>query len=297
MGSIDTESLGRRIIAHPFVLMIISAVMVIGSVIGIGIIGNQIHRQVGGNMWLSLGLSCAVAVVATGVYWLFVRYVERKPVTDLATGGALREWGTGVVLGFAAMALSIGVIAVLGGYVITGTNPVSVLVPVLGMAIMAGVWEEILFRGILFRFTEQWLGSWFALVFTSALFGLAHIANPAATWLSSAAIALEAGILLGALYMLTRRLWAVIGLHMAWNFTQGGIFGVAVSGGETRGLIASQMQGHPLLTGGDFGAEASLPAMVVCTAMGLAALFLAWQRGHFVSASWQRFKSGRGARD
>ena len=297
MGAIDTESLGRRIIAHPFVLMIISAVMVIGSVIGIGIIGNQIHRQVGGNMWLGLGLSCAVAVVATGVYWLFVRYVERKPATDLATGGALREWGTGVVLGFAAMALSIGVIAVLGGYVITGTNPVSVLVPVLGMAIMAGVWEEILFRGILFRFTEQWLGSWFALVFTSALFGLAHIANPAATWLSSAAIALEAGILLGALYMLTRRLWAVIGLHMAWNFTQGGIFGVAVSGGETRGLIASQMQGHPLLTGGDFGAEASLPAMVVCTAMGLAALFLAWQRGHFVSASWQRFKSGRDARD
>lgn len=297
MSAIDTESLGRRIIAHPFVLMIIAAVMVIGGVIGIGIVGNLIHRQVGDNDLVGLGLSVAVALVAMGVYALFVRFVERKPLSDFATAGALREWGLGLVLGTGAMTLSIGVIAALGGYSINGTNAVTVLIPVLGMAIMSGVWEEILFRGILFRFSEQWLGSWAALAFTSALFGLAHISNPGATWLSSAAIALEAGILLGAIYMLTRRLWAAIGLHMAWNFTQGGIFGVAVSGGETKGLLASQMHGHELLTGGSFGAEASVPAIVVCTAMGLAALTLAIRRGHLVRMSWARFKSGRDAND
>jgi membrane protease YdiL (CAAX protease family) len=297
MSTIDTTSLGRRIIGHPLVLMIIAAVMVIAAVVATGFGATQIARMNGGNDALTLAAGTAIALTSMGAYWLFIRFVERKPATDLATGGALREWGTGLMLGFAAMALSIGVIAVLGGYVITGSNPLSVLVPVLGMAIMAGVWEEILFRGILFRFTEQWLGSWVALAFTSTLFGLAHIANPGATWLSSAAIALEAGILLGAIYMLTRRLWAVIGLHMAWNFTQGGIFGVAVSGGETRGLIASQMQGHELLTGGSFGAEASIPAIVICTAMGLAALFLAWQRGHFVAMSWSRFKTGQDSSD
>jgi membrane protease YdiL (CAAX protease family) len=297
MSAIDTESLGRRIISHPLVLMLIAAVMVIAAVIGTGFGATQLHFMTGPNDWLTLAAGSAIALTATGSYWLFVRYVERKPFADFARNGAAQEWGTGLLLGFAAMALSIGVIAVLGGYIITGSNPVSVLVPVLGMAIMAGVWEEILFRGILFRFTEQWLGSWVALAFTSALFGLAHIANPGATWLSSAAIALEAGILLGAIYMLTRRLWAVIGLHMAWNFTQGGIFGVAVSGGETTGLLASQMRGHELLTGGPFGAEASIPAMVICTAMGLAALFLAWKRGHIVGMSWARFKTGRDAND
>lgn len=296
MSNIDTLSLGRRVIGHPLVLMIIAAAMVIAAVVATGFSASQLHFT-GPNDWVTLGVGTAIGLASTGAYWLFVRYVERKPFSDFAGTGAVREWGTGLLLGFAAMALSIGVIAVLGGYVITGSNPVSVLVPVLGMAIMAGVWEEILFRGILFRFTEQWLGSWVALAFTSTLFGLAHIANPGATWLSSAAIALEAGILLGAIYMLTRRLWAVIGLHMAWNFTQGGIFGVAVSGGETTGLLASQMQGHELLTGGSFGAEASIPAMVICTAMGLAALFLAWQRGHFVGMSWQRFKTGRDATD
>lgn len=293
MSAIDTDSLGRRIIAHPLVLMLIALVMVVGSVIGISLIGNIIHRRMGDNDWVDLALSCSLAVVATFAYWLFTRFVERKPFSDFAPGGAIKEWGMGLFLGAAAMTLSIGVIAALGGYRVTGLNPAAVLIPALGMAIMSGVWEEIFMRGILFRFVEQWLGSWVALIFSAAFFGFAHMGNDNATLLSSVAIALEAGILLAAIYMLTRRLWAAIGLHMAWNFTQGGIFGVAVSGGDMKGLLANQMHGHELLTGGAFGAEASIPAIVVCTAMGLSALYLAWQRGHFVSMSWQRFKTGR----
>lgn len=293
MSRIDTESLARRIITHPLVLLIVATVMVVGAVVGDMVVGNMIHSETGDNVWVSLALSCSLAVVAPFAYWLFVRFVERKPFTDFAPEGAVREWVVGLLLGAGAMALSIGIIAAMGGYTVTGTNPASVLIPVLGMAIMSGVWEEIFMRGILFRFVEQWLGSWVALIFSAAFFGFAHMGNDNATVLSSVAIALEAGILLAAIYMLTRRLWAAIGLHMAWNFTQGGIFGVAVSGGEMKGILASQMQGHPLLTGGAFGAEASIPAMVVCTTLGLVCLALAWKRGHFISMSWSRFKTGR----
>lgn len=293
MNEIDTEKLGRRIIAHPLVLLFIALVMVVGSVIGFSIIGNLIHQRVGDSDGLGLILSVSGALVATLAYWLFVRFVERKPFSDFAGPGKLAEWGAGIGIGAGAMALTIAVIGLFGGYLITGTNPVAVLVPVLGMAIFSGVWEEIFIRGILFRFLEQWLGSWVALIFSAAFFGFAHIANDNATILSSVAIALEAGILLAAIYMLTRRLWAAIGLHMAWNFTQGGIFGVAVSGGEMRGLLSNQMPGSELLTGGAFGAEASIPAMVICTSIGLICLVLAWRHGRFVSMSWHRLKTGQ----
>ena len=114
--------------------------------------------------------------------------------------------------------------------------------------------EELLFRGILFRWIEEFAGSWAALVMTSALFGLAHIFNPNATWFSSFAIAVEAGVVLGGAYMLTRSLWLPIGLHAAWNFTQGEVFDVPVSGSAVHGLVQARLSGPPLLSGGSIRA-------------------------------------------
>ena len=79
--------------------------------------------------------------------------------------------------------------------------------------------------------------------------------NPEATWIAVLCIAVEAGVLLAAAYITTRRLWLPIGLHFAWNFTQGGIFGVPVSGFRVRGLLKSTLTGPELLSGGAFGAE------------------------------------------
>jgi membrane protease YdiL (CAAX protease family) len=151
---------------------------------------------------------------------------------------------------------------------------------------MAAFMEEILFRGILFRWIEEFAGSWAALAITSALFGLAHILNPNATWFSSLAIAVEAGLLLGGAYMLTRSLWLPIGLHAAWNFTQGEIFGVPVSGGAVHGLLKSRLTGPALLSGGGFGLEASLIALVIATAAGICFIWLAVRRGEVIGPSW-----------
>ncbi len=164
----------------------------------------------------------------------------------------------------------VGAIALLGGYHIIGERSASVILPVLTLAIGSGFTEELITRGLIFRLLEQWLGSWAALAISAGLFGAAHLANPNATLLAGTAIALEAGIMLGALYMLTRRLWAAIGLHMAWNFAQGGINGIPVSGFAMPGLLIDRPEGPALLTGGAFGAEASLPALVIATAFGIA---------------------------
>jgi uncharacterized protein len=267
----------KRIVAHPAFLLVVGFFL-----IAFALAGPQALAD--------LAISIATAASCIIVYLLFTRFIERQPTQDFASDGALKEWGMGAGLGFLAMAVTIGIIAALGGYHITGTNGPSVLVSVLSIAIVSGIPEEILLRGVVFRLLERWLGSIAALALSAALFGALHLGNPNSSWLAAFAIAIEAGILLGAIYMLTRRLWAAIGLHMAWNATQGGLFGVKVSGTNIDGLLTSTASGPEILSGGAFGAEASLPAMVVCTGLGLYILYLAYRKGHFVRMSWPRFK-------
>ena len=107
--------------------------------------------------------------------------------------------------------------------------------------------EEIAFRGVLLRITEEALGTWLALALSAAVFGAIHIFNPDATVVGGVFIAIEAGIFIGTLYILTRRLWVPLGLHAAWNFTQGGIFGIPVSGsGASAGLLSAEPIGPVL---------------------------------------------------
>lgn len=295
MSQSGFTALLRAFVGHPLVRLVLGLVVVVGTMLVAGIGWEYLVKPAAPGPWGKVLGSLVLAVLAMLAYAAFVRWIERRPVADFGRRGALREWATGVALGFAAISLAVAVIASMGGYRITGWNPPSVLVPVLSLAIFSGVVEEIISRGLMFRLLEEWLGSWAALALSALAFGLLHMANPNATLLAAAAISIEAGILLGALYMLTRRLWMAIGLHMAWNFTQGGVYGINVSGIEVQGLLFNTMQGPPLLTGGAFGAEASLPAIVICTSLGLWVLYLAHRKGRFVAASWHRFRTGRAA--
>jgi uncharacterized protein len=295
MNATSQKPLWRTVTGHPLFLMIAGFIVVMLSAVAAGATGNAAFGSLGHSGAEELALGILSAVFAVLAYLAFGRWIERREVNDLSMQRALPEWAFGAAVGAGAMAVTIGVIALLGGYRIIGQNSIAVLLPIAGIAFQSGFFEEVLLRGIVFRLTEKWLGSWIALGFSALLFGALHLANPNASPLAAFAIAIEAGILLGAIYMLTRRLWAAIGLHMAWNFTQGGIFGVAVSGFETQGLLKPVMEGSDLLTGAAFGAEASLPAIIICTAIGLYFLYRAHSKGSFVAPSWHRFKTGEAA--
>jgi uncharacterized protein len=221
-------------------------------------------------------------------YAAFVNVVERRRPTELALGGAAAELAAGVLLGAVLFTVTIGLIWLLGFYHVNGTNPWTVLLPSLALSLMSGVTEELLFRGIVFRIMEEGLGSALALALSALFFGLLHLANPNASLVAALAIAIEAGLLLGAAYMLTRRLWLAIGVHFAWNFVQGGVFGVAVSGNETQGLLQSTLSGPALLSGGAFGAEASVFAVLACLGATAYLLWRVRQRGGWVAPFWAR---------
>jgi uncharacterized protein len=220
--------------------------------------------------------------------WL-VRLIERRPVSELALAGMGRELGIGFVIGFGLYAASIFVLMVMGIYRVAGFNPVSFLLTAIPMAVSAAVFEELLFRGVLFRIVEEWLGSWVALVVSSVVFGGVHLMNPEATMTGAIFIAIEAGILLGAAYMLTRRLWMSMGFHAAWNWTQSAVFSGVVSGADSDpGLIKPVIDGPALLTGGQFGLEASIIAALFCTTTGVILTIMAVRRGNIVQPFWKR---------
>ncbi|MGH9703358.1 MAG: lysostaphin resistance A-like protein, partial [Candidatus Acidiferrales bacterium] len=144
-------------------------------------------------------------------------------------------------------------------------------------------------RGFLFRLIQLAGGTWIAIVISSALFGLAHAFNPGASFTSTLAIALEAGVLLAAAFIVTRRLWLPIGIHAGWNFAEGSLFGMAVSGGHSRSsLLAGALKGPVILTGGEFGPEASVVAIAVCLAAAAFLLRRSSRLGLLIRPPWSR---------
>ena len=235
-------------------------------------------------------LSMAIAsLLGVAAYTLYTRWVERRPAHEFGRRGAARELAAGLAIGAGLFAATLGILALAGAYRITGLREnLSIMAIPLCVSFGAAVIEEILFRGIVFRLLEESLGTWIALALSATLFGLVHLSSPHATPLAALAIALEAGIMLAAAYLLTRRLWLAIGIHAAWNFTQSGVFSVPTSGIPMHGLFIGELSGPAWLSGGAFGAEASLVAVATCTTLGVLLLALAHRRGRFIAPFWRR---------
>ena len=247
--------------------------------------------ETGATPWLRQLRSLLPTVLA---YWLMVRVLERRKVDEFAPRKAPLHLPAGWLVGMGILLLAALALALPGYYSVQGSNPEApLLTPLLVLGIGAGVGEEIVARGILFRVVEECFGTWFALVLSAALFGLGHISNPNATWWSSLAIAVEAGLLLGMAFAWTRSLWFVIALHAAWNFTQGPVLGIAVSGIAVDGLLKSTLQGPAMLSGGEFGAEASVLTLVICSTLAFYFARKAIAAGRIVPPFWKRRQADR----
>ncbi len=242
-------------------------------VVVVSLAGSAVVGAADWNVPLTLILGLATAALALAAYAWVVRRTEHRAPFEVALKGAPPAFGRGLLIGVAMFAAVITTISFLGGYEVRGWGSVAGAVAIFGFAAAAAVTEEVLFRGILFRIAEERLGTWISLVLTGLLFGLVHVFNPNATLGSALAIAVEAGFMLAAAYAATRSLWVPIGVHLGWNFAQGGLFSTSVSGTDApRGLLDGVTSGPVLVSGGEFGPEASgcsLLAGVVLTAVFL----------------------------
>lgn len=211
-------------------------------------------------------IAAAAALIA---YYWFVRWTERRRPIELANPFA--AFGIGAALTALMFAATVGVLTVLGAVHFLHTALPAAIITAAAASLSAAIVEELLFRGIVFRLVERSLGTWIAVAISALLFGAIHFLNPNSGLLPAIAISVEAGIFLAAAYVATRNLWFAIGAHFGWNFTESGIFGLSVSGQRaTPGLIDATVTGPASLSGGNFGVEASIVAVVVCLLVAMA---------------------------
>lgn len=247
-----------RWVRHPLVWTAVGVVVIYGLTGALLALGGTLG-PVG-----SSAAAVVSAVAAVLLYILIKRRLGGRSTPELAARGAARELFGGIGVGVAFIVTSVGIVVLLGGWTFAwgDENPASVLLSVLSVSVGAAVVEEIVFRGLLLQSISLATGRWIALGITAALFGAVHLLNPGATWWSAFAIALEAGILLGAAFFWRRSLWFPIGLHFGWNAVQG-LLGIPVSGVSEPGLLAGTAHGPAWLSGGQFGVEASVVPVAI----------------------------------
>ncbi|MGI5443990.1 CPBP family intramembrane glutamic endopeptidase [Streptomyces shenzhenensis] len=233
----------------------------------------------------------ATAGLALGAYvWLVRRLEDRRNPAELRPEEARSGLRRGALLGLGMFALVILVIALGGGYHLEGWGTFGGALTTLGLMTCVAVTEELAFRGALFRILEERTGTWGALAASGLMFGALHLVNPDATLWGALAIAVEAGLLFGAVYAATRSLWLPIGLHLGWNMAEGGVFGTTVSGSDAGhgSLFTASVSGPEALTGGAFGPEASVVAIVISLIPTVYFLREAKRRGRFFARGDRR---------
>ena len=237
---------------------------------------------------LTYGDSVLSVVVLLALYALYTKWVEKRKAVEISTEQATSEFGIGWLLSFAIVAGTVLLMWILGYYSVEDRGAGKVLVDAFFLFGVGAFLQVLIFRLILFRLVEEFVGTWIALVLVAAIFAVAHLTNDNGTLWGTVALA-TTDVLFAAPFILTRRLWMPWGLHWCWNFTQDGVFGMPNSGvTELPSWITPMVDGPTWITGGSFGIEASLLVVVASFAIGVLLLKMAVARGQILSPSWRR---------
>jgi membrane protease YdiL (CAAX protease family) len=232
------------------------------------------------------GVVASFAVIL--VYKSFYQKYEKREISELSSKNLVKNISSGILIGTTLQCLTILVIYLFGNFHIISTNSFSSIITPFAIAFSVAIFEEILLRGIIFRITEEKLGSYVSLILSGVIFGAVHLMNPSNTLLSSLCIGLV-GIIFGASYIYSRSLWLPIAIHFSWNFLQSGIFGAATSGNEkTNSLFNTQISGSELITGGDFGPEGTIQATLLWLIVAILLMVIITKQNKLIKQSWKK---------
>ncbi|MBK6574284.1 MAG: CPBP family intramembrane metalloprotease [Saprospiraceae bacterium] len=286
----DKKSIGQKILHFPLTKIIIG-LLVCGVIVSVGqfLVGKLLDLTVLDKDIKNLIAGIVVAILAIVSYIYLYTFYEKREITEFTKNGIIKSLTIGIILGVVLQSLTILVIYLKGGYSIVTINPILFLVPPLTMAFTSAIFEETLMRGIIFRITEEKLGSYFGLIISAVIFGAMHLANPNSSMTAAIGLAIQAGLLLASAYIYARNLWFPIAIHFAWNFTQSAIFGANVSGNTiSKTLVTSKIEGAEWFTGGQFGPEGSIQATTFCFIATVILLILSHKEGKIISPYWKK---------
>jgi membrane protease YdiL (CAAX protease family) len=277
-----------------FAVLFVALLVVMGIVAGksSGLVAHLTPSRSAAHYVENLILRLVLLFAALLAGYVCTRWLEGLPWRALGLwlhAGWFRDLLVGSIIGIASLALATAIATAGGGLTFTIASRAALLQVVKTLLfsailfIVAALAEEALFRGYpLQTFTRAGL-IWLAVILTSVPFALGHLRNPNVaagfTFINTAL----AGVWLAAAYLRTRSLWFPLGVHWAWNWTMGSLFGLPVSGITDlapHSLLHGTDLGPAWLTGGTYGLEGGL----ACTITLVVSTIFIWRTG-LVSAT------------
>lgn len=222
-------------------------------------------------------------VIAVLLGWQLGKILEDLPFRALGAWFAphwFKDLIAGSILGALTLIFAAAIAVAFDGlrFNFNQTQEISAILLSLGFSllifIVGAAFEEALFRGYILQTFARANLAWLAILLTSLFFAVVHLGNDNATWLSTANTLL-AGIWFSVAYLKTRTLWLPFGLHLMWNWFQGAVFGIEVSGITyltTAPLLKETDAGPVWLTGENYGIEGGIAA----TAALVVSILLIW---------------------
>jgi len=200
---------------------------------------------------------------------IYCKFIEKRPLSSMGVrkNKGIQNYLLGMLIGFIMLAGVVLINVVSGAMNFDGLknnlNIGLLLLYLLGF-IIQGMSEEFIFRGFLMNSIGGKHNMVSAVVISAIAFSLAHISNSGVTPLALINIFLFGAFM--SMYMIfTDNIWGVSAIHSIWNFSQGNIFGISVSGtgsGETV-FVTSSLDGKSLMNGGEFGIEGGIATTII----------------------------------
>ncbi len=290
--NITPTSVVGKIIQFPLLRIFIVILFLLPVTILSYFIGPELYQQLREPFYalIRYGRDLGFLILFMIAYGLYTKFVERREAHEISFDKFYTELGVGILISFLMVGSMVLLLSILGYYKIVAFNPIKNLTDAFVLQMMVGFSEELLFRLVIFKLVEEFAGSWVAIAVQGLIFGFAHIANPNATLWTSIGLVLSCTLLFGGAYMLTRRIWLIMGMHWSWNFFQAGVFGMANSGTARPGWITPAIDGSTWITGGAWGVEASYIAVAMQFLIGLYIFRKAVEGGQLVCPIWVRRK-------
>jgi uncharacterized protein len=229
---------------------------------------NKFARPGGATpLWLQPYIEIVSVITILVAAWLMLRFIDRRPFLSLgfAPRHALRDSAIGLVIGLGMMTACIAVLYLCGWAIPeAATGFAGSVLAVSALATIANtVMQEVMVRGYMQQTIQKEFGLLNGVIFSALLFLVLHLGAIQGATLPMISL-FAAGILLGTAYAVTGNLWLPIALHFGWNFLQGPVLGETVSGRANHaGWRLFHLTGPPLMTGGKFGIEGGLIAIII----------------------------------
>ena len=233
-------------------------------------------------------------ILMIAVVFIYCRFLEKRKIRTLGfrKKGMVPQYLKGAVAG--ALFFSVAyLICVLTGSIhveglVTNMAPLGILGYFVGYLVQ-GMAEEVLCRGYLFVSLSRRHSVVYSAVLSALFFAMLHGANSGLTPLAVFNLFLF-GIFAALLLVKCENIWVVGAFHSLWNFAQGNIYGIQVSGNSLQPAIlnSSNVKGHGLINGAGFGLEGGLGVTLV---LGLGIAYLVYnlnKQGKIVE--WEGFR-------